>query len=41
VPTALADLRGVMRLLVHRPPAGDAPGARPALPAPRRPMLAP
>jgi len=41
VPTALADLRGVMRLLVHRPPAGDPPGARPALPAPRRPMLAP
>ncbi len=36
VPTALADLRGVARLLVHRPPSG-----RPALPAPRRPMLAP
>ena len=37
VPTALADLRGVARLLVHRPPFGE----RPALPAPRRPMLAP
>jgi len=37
VPTALADLRGVARLLVHRPPSGG----RPALPAPRRPMLAP
>jgi glycosyltransferase involved in cell wall biosynthesis len=36
VPTALADLRGVGRLLVHRPRDG-----RPALPAPRRPMLAP
>ncbi|HEX4109380.1 MAG TPA: dolichyl-phosphate beta-glucosyltransferase [Solirubrobacteraceae bacterium] len=36
VSTALADLRGVARLLVHR-----APEARPALPAPRRPMLAP
>jgi glycosyltransferase involved in cell wall biosynthesis len=36
VPTALADLRGVARLLVHRPPSGK----RPALPAPRRPMLA-
>jgi glycosyltransferase involved in cell wall biosynthesis len=50
VPTALADLRGVARLLVHRPPAGDstadagadrAIGDRPALPSPRRPMLAP
>ena len=37
VPTALADLRGVARLLVHRPPGGQ----RPALTAPRRPMLAP
>jgi len=37
LPTALADLRGVARLLVHRPPSGG----RPALPAPRRPMLAP
>jgi glycosyltransferase involved in cell wall biosynthesis len=37
VPTALADLRGVARLLVHRPPDGQ----RPALTAPRRPMLAP
>jgi len=37
VPTALADLRGVARLLVHLPPSGG----RPALPAPRRPMLAP
>jgi glycosyltransferase involved in cell wall biosynthesis len=36
VPTALADLRGVARLLVHGPPSG-----RPALPTPRRPMLAP
>ncbi len=36
VSTALADLRGVARLLVHRPP-----DERPALPAPRRPMLAP
>ncbi len=36
VPTALADLRGVARLLVHRPPDG-----RPALPSPSRPMLAP
>ncbi len=36
VRTALADLRGVARLLVHRPPSG-----RPALPSPRRPMLAP
>jgi glycosyltransferase involved in cell wall biosynthesis len=36
VRTALADLRGVARLLVHRPPSG-----RPALPGPRRPMLAP
>jgi glycosyltransferase involved in cell wall biosynthesis len=36
VPTALADLRGVARLLVHRAPAD-----RPALPAPRRPQLAP
>ena len=36
VPTALADLRGVARLLVHRP--SDAP---PALPSPARPMLAP
>ena len=41
VPTALADLRGVARLLVHRPPAGDSPGDRAALPSPRRPMLAP
>ncbi len=36
VSTALADLRGVARLLVHRPP-----DERPALPTPRRPMLAP
>ena len=36
VPTALAEVRGVARLLVHRPPSG-----RRALPAPRRPMLAP
>ncbi|HUA03376.1 MAG TPA: glycosyltransferase [Solirubrobacteraceae bacterium] len=36
VPTALADLSGVARLLVHRPA-----GRRPALPAPRRPVLAP
>jgi glycosyltransferase involved in cell wall biosynthesis len=36
VPTALADLRGVARLLVHRPPNDP-----PALPAPSRPMLAP
>jgi hypothetical protein len=41
VSPALADLRGVMRLFVHRPPAGEAPGARPALPAARRPVLAP
>ncbi len=37
VPTALADLRGVARLLVHRPP----PPPRPELPAPQRPQLAP
>jgi glycosyltransferase involved in cell wall biosynthesis len=37
VPTALADLRGVARLLVHR----ASEQKRPALPAPRRPMLAP
>jgi glycosyltransferase involved in cell wall biosynthesis len=36
VPTALADLRGVARLLVHR-----VPSARPALPSPPRPALAP
>jgi glycosyltransferase involved in cell wall biosynthesis len=36
VPTALADLKGVARLLVHRPPT-DAP----ALPSPRQPQLAP
>ncbi|HTU86313.1 MAG TPA: dolichyl-phosphate beta-glucosyltransferase [Solirubrobacteraceae bacterium] len=36
VATALADLRGVGRLLVHREPA-----ARPVLPSPRRPQLAP
>jgi glycosyltransferase involved in cell wall biosynthesis len=36
LPAALADLRGVARLLAHRPRSG-----RPALPAPRRPMLAP
>jgi glycosyltransferase involved in cell wall biosynthesis len=36
VSTALADLRGVGRLLVHREPP-----ARPALPAPTRPQLAP
>ncbi len=44
VPTALADLRGVARLLVHRPPVGDSPADRcdrSALPSPRRPMLAP
>jgi glycosyltransferase involved in cell wall biosynthesis len=34
--TALADLRGVARLLVHRPPRD-----RPALASPGRPMLAP
>lgn len=37
VSTALADLRGVARLAVHRTP----PAQRPALPAPRRPQLAP
>jgi glycosyltransferase involved in cell wall biosynthesis len=36
VPTALADLRGVARLFVHRPPVD-----RPAVPSPSRPMLAP
>jgi glycosyltransferase involved in cell wall biosynthesis len=36
VSTALADLRGVGRLLVHREPP-----ARPALPSPSRPQLAP
>lgn len=51
VPTALADLRGVVRLLVHRstphrpPPDRAAPDRpapdHPALPSPRRPMLAP
>ena len=37
VPTALADLRGIMRLLWDRPSARD----NRTLPAPRRPMLAP
>jgi glycosyltransferase involved in cell wall biosynthesis len=37
ISTALADLRGVTRLLVHRPP----PDPHPALPSPRRPQLAP
>jgi glycosyltransferase involved in cell wall biosynthesis len=45
VPTALADLRGVARLLVHRPPkdppALPAPKDPSALPSPSRPMLAP
>jgi glycosyltransferase involved in cell wall biosynthesis len=36
VPTAIADLRGVVRLLMHRPTKPP-----PALPAPSRPMLAP
>jgi len=36
IPTALAERRGVARLLAHRPP-----GDRPALPAPSRPTLAP
>ena len=36
LPTALADLRGVGRLLVHRTPT-----PRAALPSPRRPQLAP
>jgi glycosyltransferase involved in cell wall biosynthesis len=36
IPTALADLRGVGRLLVHRTPT-----PRAALPSPRRPQLAP
>ena len=36
VPTALADLRGVARLLMHRPPKD-----RPALPSSSRPQLAP
>jgi glycosyltransferase involved in cell wall biosynthesis len=36
VPTALADLRGVARLLLHREPNDP-----PALPSPSRPMLAP
>jgi hypothetical protein len=36
VPTALADLRGVARLLVHRPPTPPPP-----LPSPARPQLAP
>src|SRR5262249_9550189 len=36
VPTALADLRGVLRLLVHRPPKDS-----PALPSRSRPQLAP
>lgn len=40
VPTALADLRGVARLLVHQQPSGDSPN-RAALPSPGRPMLAP
>ena len=35
--TALADLRGVARLLVHRPPTEP----RPTLPSPARPQLAP
>jgi glycosyltransferase involved in cell wall biosynthesis len=37
VPTAVADMLGVARLLVHRPPDEQ----RLALTAPRRPMLAP
>ena len=37
VPTALADLRGIMRLLWDRPSARD----HRRLPSPRRPMLAP
>ena len=37
VPTALADLRGIMRLLCDRPSARD----HRRLPSPRRPMLAP
>jgi len=37
VPTALADLRGIMRLLRDRPSARD----HRTLPSPRRPMLAP
>jgi glycosyltransferase involved in cell wall biosynthesis len=37
VPTAVADLRGVARMLVHRPSEEK----RLALPAPSRPMLAP
>ncbi|HEY4829844.1 MAG TPA: dolichyl-phosphate beta-glucosyltransferase [Solirubrobacteraceae bacterium] len=36
IPTALADLRGVGRLFVHRTPT-----PRAALPSPRRPQLAP
>ena len=36
LPTALADLRGVLRLLAHRPPEDS-----PALPSPSRPQLAP
>ena len=37
VPTAVADLRGIMRLLWDRPSARD----HRRLPSPRRPMLAP
>ena len=40
VPTAVADLRGVARLLLHQRPSGDSPD-RAALPSPGRPMLAP
>jgi hypothetical protein len=41
LPTALADLRGIARLLVHRRPAGGAPDDRGARRSPPRPMLAP
>jgi glycosyltransferase involved in cell wall biosynthesis len=45
VPTALADLRGVARLLVHRPPIDPpslpSPKDPSALSSPSRPMLAP
>jgi glycosyltransferase involved in cell wall biosynthesis len=41
VPTALADLRGVGRLLLHRSGLDRPAADRPTLPSPRRPMLAP
>jgi hypothetical protein len=41
VRTALADLRGVARLLVHRDRDGEGEGARLTLVSPKTPMLQP